>query len=169
MKIIEAMKQVKANIQKITDLQKLIAENSAILSHETPRYKDQAALVNGWAQSVFDLGQDNIKLLCRIQKTNLNTTVEIIIGAKKVTHTIAEWVWRRRLYAATDLKTWSVMTDRGLKEGKLPSSTGEPLEVKINRFYDPLLRDVRMEEFKSEAHLINGTLEVVNAITDLLD
>ena len=38
MKIIEAMKKVKQNDQKISDLQKKISETCANLSHETPVY-----------------------------------------------------------------------------------------------------------------------------------
>lgn len=168
MKIIEAMKRVKQNKEKVTDLQNKIASVCANLSHETPLYgTDTAKKVAEWAQSCDDLSQENIRLLCAIQRTNLSTSATITLGGKSVTKTIAEWVWRRREYAATDLKTWASLTDRGLREGHMNSSTGTPIEVKIVRHYDPVSRDEMMAMYRSEPHEIDAALEVVNAVTDL--
>lgn len=170
MKIIEAMKRVKANKEKINDLQIRIGQISAHLTHETPVYGDQTAEhVRSWAQACDDLSQENIKLLCAISRTNLATTATIKLGEKSITKTLAEWIWRRREYAALDLKTWAAMTDRGLKEGFAPSSTGVPLDVKIVRNYDPQARDKKIAEYKSEPHEIDAALEVVNAVTDLVE
>lgn len=168
MKIIEAMKRVKSNKEKIVDLQTRIAQVSAHLSHETPVYGiETAQSIRLWQQSCLDLTQDNIQLLTAIARTNLATSATITLGEKSVTKTLAEWVWRRREYAAIDLKTWSVLTDRNLKEGAGQTSTGIPFEVKIVRNYDPAQRDARLAEFKSEPHEIDAALEVVNAVTDL--
>lgn len=169
MKIIEAMKKVKANKEKIADLQIKIANHSAHLSHETPMYPDTAAKVQEWAQSCSDLTQDNVQLLTAIAKTNQNTPVTITLGEKNVTKSIAEWIWRRREYAELDLKTWNMQTDRGLKEGQAQSSTGVPFEVKIVRNYSPELRDRKVAELKSEPHEIDAALEVINAVTDLVE
>lgn len=170
MKIIEAMKRVKANKEKITDLQARIGQVSANLSHETPLYgTDTATKITEWAQSCDDLTQENIRLLVGIARTNLVTMVPITLGDKTVTKSIAEWVWRRREYAAIDLVTWAKMTDRGLKEGNMQTSTGVAIEVKIVRHYDPVRRDKKMGEYKSEPHEIDAQLEVTNAITDLVE
>jgi hypothetical protein len=168
MKIIEAMKKVKENKEKIQDLQKKIKDNCACLAHETPMYENAAEKVKSWAQSCEDLTQENINLLTSITKTNLVTPVTIHIADKSVTKTIAEWVWRRREYATIDLATWTIMTDRGLQEGKIKSSTGVDLEVKLVRKYDPVARDAKIAMYKSEPHLIDAKLEVINAITDLI-
>lgn len=167
MKIIEAMKKVKANKEKIADLQIKIANHSAHLSHETPVYEDTAAKVQEWCQSCNDLTLDNVKLLTAISQTNLMTPVTISLGGQNITKNIAEWIWRRREYAELDLKTWNMQTDRGLKEGQAQSSTGVPFEVKIVRNYDPELRDKKVSLFKSEPHEIDAALEVINAVTDL--
>jgi len=169
MKIIEAMKTVKMNNQKIGDLQKKISEISAHLSHETPKYGDKTKTkLNEWVQSCHDIGQENIRLLCSIQRTNLATNVSIEIGGKTVTKTIAEWVWRRRQYANTDLQTWIAITDRGLQEGAMQMSTGESLKVTLVRNYDPEKRDKMVSMYSSEGIMIDSKLEVVNAITDLV-
>lgn len=169
MKIIEAMKKVKQNKEKIADLQNKISLVCANLSHETPLYgAETGTKVRDWLQSCQDLSQENVKLLCSIARTNLATSVTIELGGKSVTKTIAEWVWRRREYAKLDLLTFSKLTDRGLKEGQGNTSTGVPFEVKIVRHYDPSQRDAAMAMYQAEPHQIDATLEVVNATTDLV-
>lgn len=168
MKIVEAMKKIKANKEKIADLQAKIAANSANLSFETPLYEAPKAKIAEWAQSCHDLSKDNCSLLVAIARTNLQTMVTIELGGVQVTKPIAEWIWRRREYAALDLKTWSSMTDRGLKEGTGNSSVGTEIKVTIQRHYDPELRDKKVAMFKGEAREIDSALEVVNAVTDLI-
>lgn len=170
MKIIEAMKRVKANKEKIADLHVKIGGACANLSFETPLYgTDTPTRITEWTQSCDDLTQENIRLLTAIAKTNLAIPVTITLGEKSVTKSIAEWVWRRREYAALDLATWSKMTDRGLKEGTGQTSTGIPMDIKIVRHYDPVRRDKMVSIYKSEPHEIDSALEVVNAVTDLVE
>lgn len=170
MKVIEAMKRVKGNKEKIAELQDRIAKNCANLSHETPVYGNETSdKLSEWAQSCNDLTQENIKLLCSIQRTNLQTDVTIELGGNQVTKKIAEWVWRRREYATMDLKTWSCFTDRGLKEGHIQSSTGNQIEIKIVRHFSPEKRDTMRMMFSQEPKQIDAALEVINAVTDLVE
>lgn len=170
MKIIEAMKRVKANKEKIADLQQRISQVSANLSFETPLYGDQTkAKIDEWLQACHDTGLENVRLLTAIARTNLATSVTIKLGDNTVTKSIAEWVWRRREYSGIDLRTWSCLTDRNLKEGNLPTTTGVATEVKIVRYYDPNIRDKKLAEFRTEPHEIDAALEVVNATTDLIE
>ncbi len=170
MKLIEAMKRVKQNKEKIVDLQAKIAQYCVNLDYETLLYgAETSAKISEWLQSCNDLAQDNAGLLVSIQRTNLATVVPITIGEKTVTKNIAEWVWRRREYAALDLKTWSMLTDRNLKEGSGTNSQGTAVTVKLQRHYDPLERDKRIAMYKSEPHEIDSALEVVNAVTDLVE
>ncbi len=170
MKVIEAMKRVKANKEKVDDLQKRIASVSAHLSHETPLYgAETPAKINEWLQTCDDLSQESIRLLVAIAKTNLATQVTVVLGGRNVTKSVAEWIWRRREYAAVDLKTWQLLTDRNLKEGVMNTSTGVPVEVKLVRNYDPVRRDEKVAEYKGEPHEIDAALEVSNAVTDLIE
>lgn len=169
MKIIEAMKRVKANKEKITDLQTKIAGVSANLSFETPIYENTKDKIKEWAQACHDLSKENVRLLVAIQRTNLQTIVTITLGENSITRPIAEWIWRRREYAALDLSTWAKMTDRNLKEGTGQSSVGTEIKVTLVRHYDPELRDKKVAEFKSEPHEIDAALEVINAVTDLVE
>ncbi len=170
MKIIEAMKRVKQNKEKIADLQAKIAGVSANLSYETPIYGAETAdHIKGWLQSCTDLTQDNVKLLVNIARTNLTTVVTIKLGDNTVSKSIAEWVWRRREYAAVDQASWGRLTDRNLKDGATNTSTGVPMEIKVVRHYDPLKRDYMVALYKSEPLEIDAALEVVNAVTDLIE
>lgn len=169
MKIIEGMKRIKMNDEKVADLQAKIAQNSAALTIETPLYEDAKAKVREWLQSCQDLSQESVRLLIAIQRTNLATQVTIELGGKQVTKSIAEWVWRRRKFAAVDLTTFSKLTDRHLKEGFSAGPTGGQIEMKIVRNYDPADRDKIMAMYREEPSKIDSTLEVVNATTDLLE
>lgn len=172
MKIIEAMKKVKANKEAIKDLQLKIAKNSARLSIETSDYGNQDEVtqrVTEWAQGCHDRAQENIRLLTAIGRTNLATTATITLGGHTVTKSLAEWIWRRREYAALDLITYQSMNDRGLKEGNVTTSQGVTTQVTIFRHYDANHRDAKIAEYKSEAHEIDSALEVVNAVTDLIE
>lgn len=169
-KIIEAMKRIKANKEKIADLQAKVALYCANLNYETPTYgADTKAKIAEWLQACDDLSKDNAQLLVGIQRTNLGTLVTITLGEHAVTKSIAEWIWRRREYASLDLSTWSKLGDRGLHEGTTTNSTGEKLDVKIVRHFDPDIRDKKVAMYKSEPHEIDAALEVVNAVTDLME
>lgn len=170
MKIIEAMKKIKANKEKIEDLQGKIGQYCANLNFETPTYGTETPnKIREWLQSCDDISKDNARLLVAIQKTNLATPVTIQLGDNSVTKSIAEWVWRRREYAAVDLATWSKLGDRNLKEGQTVNSTNEKVDVRIVRHFDPVQRDKMVAIYRSEPYLIDGSLEVVNAVTDLVE
>lgn len=169
MKLIEAMKKVKRNREKIADLQEKIAVTSAHLSHETPQYADPMAQVGEWLQSCTDLSKESVKLLTAISRTNLETKVTIDLGGKPVEKTIAEWIWRRREFAAVDLATYRKLTDRKLREGKIQGSTGVDMDVTIVRNFSPEVRDKWLEIYADEPSSIDAALEVVNAITDLIE
>jgi hypothetical protein len=169
-KIIEALKKIKQNKEKVEDLQEKIGSVCANLSFETPLYGSETGTkIKEWLQSCQDLSQENVRLLVAISRTNLVTPVTIELGGKRVTKTIAEWIWRRREYARLDLSTFAKLTDRGLKEGASNTSTGVPMEIKIVRHYDPQTRDAAMAIYQAEPHEIDSTLEVINATTDLIE
>lgn len=170
MKIIEAMKQIKDLQFKAEDLRKKTGTYCADQSHETAVYgPEQKTKIKEWIQGHGDIIKEILKLRIGIQKTNLNTSVTIELGGKQVTKSIAEWIHRRRDLAELDRAVWAQLTDRGLKEGTIKSSTGELQEIKIRRYYDPSERDTNIELYRSEAGIIDRTLEVINAVTDVVE
>lgn len=164
------MKKIKELQRKADDLVHKVGTYCADQSHETPVYgKDQASKINEWIQGQSDVLKEILRLRIGIQKTNLETKVDIELGGKQVTKSIAEWIHRRRDLANSEYKCWSTLGDRGLREGTITTSTGEATEVKIRRYYDPATRDDKMSLFREEPSIIDRTLEVVNAVTDLIE
>lgn len=174
MKVIEGMKQIKALKKKCEDLRHKVANNCADLNYETPLYgteQQQADEVKGWIQAHHDCLKEIQRLYVAIQRTNLATDVTIPLGGKNVTKKVAEWVLRRRELAGLELSMWRGIGDRGLKEGTLPKTQADapPKEVKIRRYYDPRVRDEMVALFTGEATTIDSSLEVSNAVTDLVE
>lgn len=169
MKIIEAMKQIKDSQIKATDLRAKIGQYCADLSFETPLYTDQKSQVAEWLQAHSDIMKEILRLRVAIQRTNLSTQVTIELGGKQVTKSLAEWVHRRRDLAGLEQAAWNKLSDRGLKEGTAKNSTGIEVDVKIRRYFDPKERDTKIELYRSEPSKIDSTLEVVNAVTDLIE
>ena len=170
MKLIEAMKKLKDLNVKAEDLRKKVALHCADLTLETPLYgADQKATVDGWIQAHSDILQEILRLRVAIQKTNISTPVTIELGGKQVTKSIAEWIHRRRDLSNLELSMWKQLTDRNLKEQNIQTAPGAPItEVRIRRYFDPTLRDAKAELYRSEPSVIDATLEVTNAVTDLI-
>ncbi len=177
MKIIEAMKQKEDLLKKAADLRSKIGKHCAYLSYETPTYGSQGQQteqVRQWVQAHSDILREVIRLRLAIQRTNVTTEVPIELGGKIVTKTIAEWVIRRGspngIQGLADLEKqgWDALGDRGLKEGQIKTSEGEVRDVKICRCYDPLTRDIQVENLRSEPARIDAALEIANATIDLV-
>jgi len=169
MKIIEALKKIKELQKKAEDIRGKIGGNCDILNFETAVYPDTKRQIKEWLQAHGDLLKEVLRLRLAIQKTNINTEVEIELNGKAVKKTIAEGIHRRRDLAGFELGSWKKLTDRGLKEGQVKQSTGEIMELRIVRFYDPVERDKHLEELTSEPMTIDARLEIVNAVTDLME
>lgn len=169
MKLIEALKQMKELQRKASDLRTNINRHCAISTLETPLYPDQKKKMDSWLQSHGDLVKEILRLRVAVQRTNLETEVTIELGGKLVTKTIAEWIHRRRDLAGLELQAWRKLTDRNIQEGQAPGPGGNVVEVKIVRFYDPEERDRKVDLYDSEPALIDGKLEIANAVTDLIE
>lgn len=168
-KIIEALKRLKDLTIKAEDLRTKIGQHSADLNYETPVYENQKDQVDSWLQSHSDILKEILRLRTAVQRTNLETKVTIDLNGKGVTHSIAEWIHRRRDLAAAEATAYAKLTDRNLKEGMAQQSSGQAIEVKIRRYYDAKTRDENISKYKSEPHIIDSTLEVTNAVTDLIE
>ena len=168
MKLIQAMKKLKDLNAKAEDLREKVSIFCADVTIENPTYPDQRRQISEWMQGHSDILKEILHLRVAIQRTNIATDVTIEIGGKHVTKTIAEWIHRRRDLAKLELAMWQQLTDRNLKEQNIQTAPGAAVtEVRIRRYYDPADRDGKLELYRSEPSVIDGTLEVVNATTDL--
>jgi hypothetical protein len=170
MKLIQAMKQLKELTLKADDLREKVKKFCADLTIETPTYPDQRATVAGWLQAHGDIVKRIGELRLAIQRTNLATIVTIELDGKQITKPIASWIHRRRDLATMEGLAWAALTDRNLKEQNLQTAPGGAVtEVRIRRYFDPAQRDAKRELYRGEPSIIDGTLEVVNATTDLME
>lgn len=169
MKIIEALKQIKDLKRKAEDLRDKVQKNCALANFETPLYPDQKRQVQEWIQAHHDVLKEALRLRTAVQRTNLEVEVAIEVGGKSVTKSIAEWIHRRRDLAAEELRMWQGLTDRGIREGIGKGPAGDALEIKVVRFYDPTVRDNMIAQFSDEPSIIDAKLEIVNAITDIIE
>ena len=169
MKLIEALKKIKELSKKAEDLNDKVKRHCAHLSNEKPVYENQADQIKSWLQSHFDVIKEILRLQIAIQKTNLETKVTITLGDKNIEKTIAEWIHRRRALATLQETIYRSLTDRNLREGTIKQSNDEKVEVHIVRYYDPAERDKMIELYSNEPSIIDGKLEIINAVTDLLE
>ena len=98
-------------------------------------------------------------------KTN-NRKIEIAGKSK----TIAEWILRRR-----KLNQWEMLMWKQIRDTLMPtpvkdtSKDGEPRIAQVIRFYDVEERDAKVLELNEECTRIDGALEIINAVTDLIE
>jgi hypothetical protein len=169
MKLIEALKGIKDLARKAEDLRTKVATYSAHMNFETPTYPDQKKQVSEWIQSHGDVLKEILRLRIAIQRTNIETEVTIELDGENVKKSIAGWIHRRRDIAKLEQDCWQKLTDKGLREGNVQKSDGSISEVKIVRCYDPVERDKQVASLSSEPSIIDGKLEITNAVTDLLE
>jgi len=168
-KIIEALKQSKDLLRKADDLKVKVKNYHAHNSLESAVYPTQESQVKEWMQAFSDVLKEILHLRVSITRTNLLTDVSIELGGKTVTKSIAEWIHRRRDLAQLEGELWNVLDDKRIQEGFTTNSAGDKIEVKIVRYYDPAERDRKRELFRSEPTIIDGKLEIVNAVTELIE
>lgn len=169
MKIIEALKQLKLNTKKVADISARIALNSAKKSFEQSPYADPVAQVKEWCDQVEGLSKRNSELTLAIARTNAATQVTIELEGKQVTKSITEWIYRRRHGVLMDIAAVKALTNRGLKDEQIKQTDNTILETKVVLHYDQKERDNRMDALQQEPTLIDTRLEMVNAVTDLLE
>lgn len=174
MKIIEAMKQIRDLQRKAEDLRDKVGKYAADQDLEAPTYgteADQRKQVAEWVQAHGDLIKEILRLRTAIQRTNLATQVDIELDGKHVSKSIAEWIHRRRELSSLDREIFSKAISKAtsVQSGMIRSSSGDLKEVKVRRYFDQAEYDRKIESYRSEPSLIDGTLEVVNAVTDLIE
>lgn len=169
MKIIEALKKLKYLEQKSADLKDKISANCAYMDYETPIYPDMKDKVSGWIQAYKDLLNEISTLSYRLQKTNLSTFVKIELDGVVIEKSIFEWIIRRKKLIPMEVAMYRKISDKGYKEGMVSFPYGNTAMATFKRYYDPKEKEKRQELLTSEPYEIDAKLEVINAITDLLE
>lgn len=173
MKIIEGLKKLKDLARKANDIKAKIEKNCSDLENETPSYETaekQKAQVAEWLQSHRDILKEIESLRLQVQRTNLATevTIEVSDGVR-VTKPIAAWIHRRKDLAGTEAACWASLSDRRLQPKAYKVEGSDEVKIaNVRKYYSQAERDKKVEEYTSEPSRIDGSLEVVNAVTDLI-
>ena len=173
-----ALKETSQNgniLQAINDLRSKILQNCVRMDYENPQYKNPEAQINEWIQSAVDRLQFRARLLERIAVTNASTMVTLVIGGKSVKKSLSQWIVRKGRHEAGmiggighERQILMSLTDRGLKDGHLNASSGNPTPTKVVRHFDPAARDLWLTQLMEEEASIKQALELVNATTYII-
>ena len=171
MKIIEALKKFKLMERKLDDLTAKVRGNVAMMDYQESQYKDPKKQLQSWIDCHKDTLDEYSRLQIAINRTNLETKVSVELRpGKVVVKTIAEWLLRRR-----KLNQWEVHMWKQIRDTLMPTPVkdmgkdGEPRIAQVIRFYDVEERDAKVLELNEECTRIDGALEIVNAVTDLIE
>lgn len=169
MKIIEAMRKIKINMEKVSEYEKLIKQYCADYEIQDPTYPDQAGQITSWLTASHDLLAEIERLKRAISATNLATQVTVELQGHRITKSITEWIARRDTLAKLELGVWEALTDKGLETRPVQDpATKEVRLIKVRRYFEAKLRDLKVSEYRAEPHTIDGALEVANAVTELV-
>lgn len=178
MKIIEAMKTIKEDRRKCDDLKAKISRYCADQSFETPSYgspEQQSLQIKEWLQSYADTVKNIETLTLAIQRTNMVTKVSIEINGNIIEKSISAWILRRGKAKGQDglaklqAEAWRALSDRGLREGKAKNTSGDEYTVTVRKYFDQRTKDINLAIYEGEPYLIDRKLEVVNAVTDIVE
>lgn len=167
MKIVEAMKELKLIEKKMNKNNDSIQKYSSQPSNERPYFQDedsQKKEVKNLVQSNKDLLANYLDLKKKIERTNLETTVEM----DGVKYTISDLLVLKRRLAKTMIDSFSSMNDQNAKQG-LMTMRGSDSSIKIERFYDERERMDGLRKWQDFYDNIDSRLEVVNATTDIIE
>jgi len=169
MKIIEALKEQKLIIQKINSNRENIQKYASGLNTEKlilGTEKDQKAELDSLLQSSEDLITRYIWLKTRVDYTNLKTIIEL----KGKSYSLAELLIMKRNtndFRGNVLASFNVNAANMRKRQSTPAA-GMP-ETVVVQFYDEKKIDQAKRDLMDFHGSIDGTLEVVNATSDLIE
>lgn len=166
MKIIEALKELPVLEKRIARNNEQIKEYAGLPSWETSPFGGaglQTDKVQSLVQSNLDLIDRHSKLTLALAITN--TQVKVDIGGE--VKTITEWIaFRRKTYALMKSTFDSLDVSAAIERAGRPKV--ELTEgVKVERMFSEENKLKSLERIRAIRDLVDGTLEVVNATTDL--
>ena len=168
MKIIEALKELRLIEKKITRNQEYIERYSSLVSTEAPIFNTldvQRAKVASLIQENLDLARRKLDLKTRIAFTNLRTYVSMS-GERWSLQNLLD-LQRGTLQSIRD--TYDSLSDRSAQGRLRGAMTIEGKAPQVVRLYDENAKLTQLDHWDTLKEEISSRLEVINAVTDLLD
>ena len=168
MKLIEAMKRLRVIEKRMESNRVSITEYASKLSTEMPRFQTREAQANevkSLVQSSNDLCSEYLRLKRAIERTNLETYVEL----QGERYTIADLLVVKRKMAALMVATYRALNDSAAQTRlrSAPKFDGETPKVEV--LYDEKQKLENVRKWQDLADIIDSRLEVINATTDLVE
>jgi len=168
MKMVEALKRLNLVLKRMEAQCGRVTDSASRMSVEVPPLGSDDAHIDklkSLVQSNLDLAEEYLALKRAIDKTNLSTLVTI----DDQTYTITDLLnWKRKVGAFV-LKTFKSLDDKPthLKIQQWARVSGDPVPTVV-RYFDETAKFQELDKWQSFLDQINGKLEVVNAVTDLI-
>ena len=167
MKIIEGMKELKLITKKMQKNSQLINEYAALPDNERLHFgtrQNQVNEIKKLLQSNTDLAKNYLKIKKRIEKTNLEVTVEMTGHP----YTISELLVLKRTIAQAMVASYNALNDN-IARGRVRNTQRGEKAPFIEKYYDEKEKNEGIREWDDLYHNIDSRLEVINATTDLLE
>lgn len=170
MKLIEAMKKQRVIEKRMAENIKSINQYASMPSNERPYFdteQAQKAKVKELIQSNTDLMREYLWLKRCVEKTNLETTMEM--GGRE--YTLSELLIIKRKMGTIMLNTFNALND-GSSQLRLAQFRGQASDGKtptIARYYQENDKIEGKKEYQDLLDNIESRLEVHNAITELIE
>lgn len=174
MMIIEGMKRLRVIKKRMISNIESINKYAAIVSNERPMFgseDEQKKEVKQIIQSNLDLLKEGLKLKKRVERTNLQIVVEMD-GEK---YTISDMLILKREYVQLIVQTYDALNTNQAqmklnamsRQHHVAGQQGESL--RIDHMFDEKEKNKELRKWQDLYDNIDSRLEVINAITTLLD
>jgi hypothetical protein len=170
MKLIEAMKKLRVIEKRMAENIKSITQYASMPTNERPYFdteQGQRAKVKELVQSNSDLMKEYLWLKRCVEKSNLETTMEM--GGKQ--YTLSELLVIKRKMGAVMLNTFNALNDGAaqLRLAQFRSQASDGKTPTIARYYQEDDKINGKKEYQDLLDNIESRLEVHNAITELIE
>ena len=166
MKLVEAMKKLQIITKRMDSNTKDINRYSSIMSNERPEFgseEEQKKEVAGLVQANKDLMEQYLTLKKQIERTNLETEVDV----DGETRTISEWLVIRRKMAKMMEATYIALNDNTAR-GRMAYNSGDKMP-QVVKMFDEKVRLEGLNKWQTMADEIDGRLQVINGLTDIVE
>ena len=170
MKIIEGLKELKLIESRMKKNAEQIEKYSSVLDTERCHFENEAVQtreVEQLVQANKDLQERYLQLKISIEHTNLATKVQI--EGQKKDYSIYELIIIKRKLGSLIKQTYEAMNRKQADMRRIKSMTSQATPVKVITLYDERKKNEALENHEKLMSNIDGRLEVVNAVTDLIE
>lgn len=167
MKLIEAMKSLRLLEKRMWDNASRITTYASWASTERPHFgteEEQNKQVNALVQANYDLMNEYLKVKRNIERTNLETIVEV----EWISYTLSDLLVIKRKLGRQMVSTYQAMNDSRVRWGQWARDVNWEPPMMV-QYYDEQVKNEGIMKWENLYNAIDSRLEVVNATTDLIE